>query len=148
MHSFAYKECVLNNLSIFKKYNLESWYYIFMCKYVCVHTHIDVLQRPSIDPCTTLPITGYTINATVTYNNGSTRNYTSIHINDTLGGNVGRFNVSYNDIFEEELEPNATYSFNVITSSMIRSNDTSPSPSSSPSPRKYITTYVLYSMCI
>ena len=51
-----------------------------------------------IDPCTTLPVTLYTINASVIFMNGDS---------------MGRFNVSYNDSFDEELVPNATYVFTI-----------------------------------
>ena len=71
------------------------------------------LQRPIIDPCTTLPITGYVIVATVIYNNGSVRIYISNFINDTFSGTMGRFRVSYNDSFNETLQPNAKYIFTV-----------------------------------
>ena len=65
------------------------------------------------DPCTTLPVSLYTINASVTFMNGSQTNYVSNNIMDTLGDSMGRFNVSYNDSFDEELVPNATYVFTI-----------------------------------
>ena len=75
-----------------------------------------VLQKPSvIDPCTTLPFTGYYIYATVTNSSGDAKIYRSNHIDDRLGGTVGRFNVTYNDTFDQELEPNANYDFVVNT---------------------------------
>ena len=43
--------------------------------------------------------------------NGSQTNYVSNNIMDTSGDSMGRFNVSYNDSFDEELVPNATYVF-------------------------------------
>ena len=80
-----------------------------------------VLQRPPIDPCTTLPITGYYIHAIVTNVNGDAneRIYTSNHIDDTMGDGMGRFSVSYNDSFDQELEPNANYAFVVNTQNNI-----------------------------
>ena len=72
------------------------------------------LQRPVInDSCTTLPVSLYTINASVTFMNGSQTNYVSNNIVDTSGDSMGRFNVSYNDSFDEALVPNATYVFTV-----------------------------------
>ena len=65
------------------------------------------------DPCTTLPVTLYTINASVTFMNGSQTNYVSNNIMDTSGDSMGRFSVSYNDSFDEELVPEATYVFTV-----------------------------------
>ena len=70
------------------------------------------LQRPVIDdPCTTLPVSRYRINTFVTFMNGSQANYVSNNIMDTSGDSMGRFIVSYNDNFDEELVPNATYVF-------------------------------------
>ena len=66
-----------------------------------------------IDPCTTLPVTLYTINASVIFMNGSQTNYVSNNIMDTSGDSIGRINVSYNDSFDEELVPNATYVFTI-----------------------------------
>ena len=43
--------------------------------------------------------------------NGSQTNYVSNNIMDASGDSIGRFNVSYNDSFDEELVPNATYVF-------------------------------------
>ena len=63
------------------------------------------------DPCTTLPVSLYTINTSVAFMNGSQTNYVSNNIMDTSGDSMGRFNVSYNDSFDEELVPNATYVF-------------------------------------
>ena len=79
------------------------------------------LQRPPIDPCTTLPITGYYIHAIVTNVNGDAneRIYTSNHIDDTMGDGMGRLSVSYNDSFDQELEPNANYAFVVNTQNNI-----------------------------
>ena len=90
------------------------------------------LQRPPIDPCTTLPITGYYIHAIVINGNDDTneRIYTSNRIDDTMGDSMGRFSVSYNDSFDQELEPNANYAFVVNTQNIIIElprTDTSPS---------------------
>ena len=63
------------------------------------------------DSCTTLPVSLYTINASVTFMNGSQTNYVSNNIMDTSGDSMGRFNVSYNDSFDDKLVPNATYVF-------------------------------------
>ena len=72
-----------------------------------------MLQRPAIDSCTTLTITGYYIHAFVTNTNGDVneRVYTSNYIDDMLGGIMGEFSVSYNDSFEQDLQPNANYIF-------------------------------------
>ena len=72
-----------------------------------------MLQRPAIDSCTTLPITGYYIHAIVTNTNGDVNEivYTSNDIDDMLGGIMGEFSVSYNDSFEQDLYPNANYIF-------------------------------------
>ena len=72
-----------------------------------------MLQRPAIDSCTTLPITGYYIHAIVTNTNGDVneRVYTSNYIDDMLGGITGEFSVSYNDSFDQNLLPNANYIF-------------------------------------
>ena len=73
-----------------------------------------MLQRPTIDSCTTLPITGYYIHAIVTNTNGNVddeRVYTSNYIDDTIGGIMGEFSVGYNDSFEQDLYPNANYIF-------------------------------------
>ena len=72
------------------------------------------LQRPMINPCTTLPITGYHIDITVIFMNGSLDNYMSHFINDISGDSMGRFNVNYNEIFNERLEPNSVYVLTVI----------------------------------
>ena len=78
------------------------------------------IQRPVIDdPCTTLPVSLYTINTSVAFMNGSQTNYVSNNIMDTSGDSMGRFNVSYNDSFNEELVPNATYLF-AINSDAVR----------------------------
>ena len=70
------------------------------------------LQRPVInDPCPTLPFSLYIINASVVFMNGSQTNYVSNNIMDTSGDSMGRFNVSYNYSFDEELVPNAIYVF-------------------------------------
>ena len=84
------------------------------------------------DPCTTLPVSVYRINTSVTFMNGSQTNYVSNNIMDTSGDSMGRFNVSYNDSFDEELVPNVTYVF------AVNSNAVKPSPSTSPTPSKYI----------
>ena len=72
--------------------------------------------------------------------NGSQTNYVSNNIMDTSGDSMGRFNVSYNDSFDEELVPNATYVF------AVNSDAVQLSPSSSPTPSKYcsytISTYI------
>ena len=65
------------------------------------------------DPCTTLPVSLYTINASVIFMNGSQTNYVSNNIMDSSGDSMGRFNVSYNDSFDEKLVPNATYVFTI-----------------------------------
>ena len=67
-----------------------------------------------INPCTTLPITGYRIDITVIFMNGSFDNYMSNFINDTSGDSMGRFNVNYNEIFNEPLEPNSVYVLTVV----------------------------------
>ena len=91
------------------------------------------LQRASIaDPCTTLPITGYYIHAVVINRNGNSneRIYTSNRIDDNLGGTMGRFSVSYNDSFIQDLQPNAIYLFTVSTKNdviEIEGTDTIPS---------------------
>ena len=79
------------------------------------------LQRPDIDSCTTLPITGYYIHAIVTNSNGddNERIYTSHHIDDSLADSMGRFSVSYNDSFDQELKPNTNYAFIVNTQNNI-----------------------------
>ena len=93
------------------------------------------LQRPTIDPCTTLPITGYYIHAIVTSRNEDTneRIYTSNYIDDMLGGSMGEFSVSYNASFEQQLQPNANYIFIVRTQNNItetsRTNKTDTRPS-------------------
>ena len=90
------------------------------------------LQRPVIDdPCTTLPVSLYTINTSVTFMNGSQTNYVSNNIMDTSGDSMGRFNVSYNDSFDEELVPNATYVFAI-------NSELPSSPSPTPCNCKYI----------
>ena len=81
-----------------------------------MHVVYNFLQRPVIDPCTTIlyqAINGYYIHSIVANNNGNAneRIYTSIYINDSLGDSMGRFSVSYNDSFDQELEPNAVYAF-------------------------------------
>ena len=101
------------------------------CILVCT-TFYATLQRPVIDPCTTLPVTGYYIHAIVTNSNGddNERIYTSNHIDDSLADSMGRFSVSYNDNFDQELEPNAVYAFIVDTQddiSEIPRTDTCPS---------------------
>ena len=92
-----------------------------------------VLQRPPItEPCTTLPPAAYYIHAIVTNGNddASERIYTSNRIDDSVGGAIGTFIVSYNDNFDQELEPNANYAFVVNTQDIIIEiprTDTSPS---------------------
>ena len=80
------------------------------------------------DPCTILPVSVYRINASVTFMNGSQTNYVSNNIMDTSGDSMGRFNVSYNDSFDEELMPNAAYNFTV-------NSDNTQTP---PTPSKYL----------
>ena len=46
--------------------------------------------------------------------NGSFDNYMSNFINDTSGDSMGRFNMNYNEIFNEPLEPNSVYVLTVI----------------------------------
>ena len=88
------------------------------------------------DSCTTLPVSLYTINASVVFMNGSQINYVSNNIMDTSGDNMGRFNVSYNDSFDEELVPNATYVF------AINSDAVQPTPP--PTPSKYFVCVLSY----
>ena len=90
------------------------------------------------DPCTTLPVSLYTINTSVTFMNGSQTNYVSNNIMDTSGDSVGRFNVSYNDSFDEELVPNATYVF------AVNSDAVQLPPSSSPTPSMYILKFTYF----
>ena len=80
-----------------------------------------LLQRPTIDQCTTLPITGYYIHAIVTSRNedANEKIYTSNYIDDILGGTMGEFSVSYNASFEQDLEPNANYIFVVNTQNNV-----------------------------
>ena len=88
--------------------------------YACsIHFFCFVLQRPTIDPCTTLPITGYFIHAIVTRRNANERIYTSKYVDDMLGGTMGEFSVSYNASFEQDLEPNANYIFIVNTQNNV-----------------------------
>ena len=97
--------------------------------------HTFYPQRPPItDPCTTLPITGYYIHAIVTNSNGDAneRIYISNYIDDSLADSMGRFNVSYNDSFDQELEPNANYTIAVnIQNNIIEIPRTGTSPSCS-----------------
>ena len=72
------------------------------------------VQRPMINPCTTLSILGYVINITVTLMNGSQENYISNFISDTLGNSMGIFMFSYSELFNETLEPNSIYVLTVI----------------------------------
>ena len=81
------------------------------------------------DPCTTLPVSLYIINTSVTFMNGSQTNYVSNNIMDISGDNMGRFNVSYNDSFDEELVPNATYLFAINSDAVQLSPSTPPTPS-------------------
>ena len=94
--------------------------------YTCLYSvaplfYSYLLQRPTIDSCTTLPITGYYIHAIVTSTNGDVneRVYTSNYIDDMLGGIMGEFSVSYNDSFEQDLQPNANYIFVVNTQNNV-----------------------------
>ena len=69
-----------------------------------------------INPCTTLPTTGYYIDVVVRscdVNSTFIRKYTSNFIDDTMG-DMGRFNVSYTELFNDTLKPNFTYVFTVI----------------------------------
>ena len=69
------------------------------------------LQKPDIsDPCTTLPISDFVINVTITFMNESER---TINESVIINGNQEMYNVSYIEVFGEELMPNATYCFNV-----------------------------------
>ena len=102
------------------------------------------------DSCTTLPVSLYTINASVTFMNGSRTNYVSINIMDTSGDSMGRFNVSYNKSFDEELVPNAAYIF-TVNSANTQQPQTSPTLTLS----KYLlclystqTTHVCICICI
>ena len=107
--------------------NVLLYTYLIHCfishTYVYVIYNIKLcLQRPpTTSPCTTLPITGYYIHAIVTNSNGDAneRIYTSNRIDDTMGDGMGRFSVSYNDSFDQELEPNANYAFVVNTQNNI-----------------------------
>ena len=103
------------------------------------------LQRPNIDPCTTLPITGYYI-VTSRNEDANERIYTSNYIDDMLGGIVGEFSVSYNASFEQDLQPNANYVFIVNTQNnfleISRTNRTDTRPSCNCS--KYLYLYVSY----
>ena len=90
------------------------------------------------DPCTTLSISQYTINASVTFMNGSQANYVSNNIKDTSGDSMGRFNVSYNDSFDEELVPKATYNFTV-------NSDNTQLPPTPPTPTRSKYLLCLYS---
>ena len=81
-----------------------------------------ILQGPPItNPCTTLPVAGYYIHAIVTNSSGDAneRIYTSNYIDESLADSMGRFNVSYNDSFDQELEPNANYAFIVNTQNNV-----------------------------
>ena len=82
------------------------------------------------DSCTTLPVTIYTINASVTFMNGNEELYISNIIMDTSGDSMGRFNVSYNRYFNETLVPNAEYNF------AVNSDNPQLPPSPSPTPSK------------
>ena len=73
-----------------------------------------ILQRPTIDPCTTLPILGYYINITVIFMNGNQDNYRSNFIYDTEGDSMGKFTFNYSQLFNEILEPNTVYVLTVI----------------------------------
>ena len=99
-----------------------------------VHTYVCILliflQRPNINPCTTLPVACYYIHVNVTFMNGSQIIYSSNCINDTVAGTMGRVNVRYNDIFDVELEPNANYNFTVNFSATQRLSPPPRSPSS------------------
>ena len=44
-----------------------------------------------------------------------------------MGDGMGRFSVSYNDSFDQELEPNANYAFVVNTQNKIPRTGTRPS---------------------
>ena len=107
--------------------------------------HLYFLQRPVIDdPCTTLPASLYTINTSVTFMNGSQANYVSNNIMDTSGDSMGRFNVSYNDNFDEKskLVSNAIYVFTV------NSDNAQPPPTlPPPTPSKYLLCLCSY-VCI
>ena len=86
-----------------------------------IYVQLFLQRLPITSPCTTLPITGYYIHAIVTNVNGDAneRIYTSNHIDDTMGDGMGRLSVSYNDSFDQELEPNTNYAFVVNTQNNI-----------------------------
>ena len=110
-------------------------YILLLLLGLVTHYCLFLLQRPTIDPCTTLPITGYYIHAIVTNRNEDTteRIYTSNYIDDMLGGSMGEFSVSYNASFEQQLQPNANYIFIVSSQNNItetlRTNKTDTRPS-------------------
>ena len=58
--------------------------------------------------------------------NGSQIIYSSNFINDTLGGSMDRFSVSYRNSFDKELEPNANYMFTVSFSAIQPPSQTPP----------------------
>ena len=91
---------------------------------VRILTSCNILQRPDINLCTTLPFSGYYIHAI-----SGDATYTSHFIDDNLGRAIGRFSVTYNNSFDQELEPNAVYAFTVHTQSNIEipKADTPPS---------------------
>ena len=95
------------------------------------------------DSCTTLPVSIYTINASVTFMNGSQTNYVSNNIMDTLGDSMGRFIVSYNDHFDEALVPNTTYVFTVNSD-----NPPSPPTDNPPAPPTDCKYFVLIAMYV
>ena len=105
---------------------------------------VCVLQDPpTTDLCTILPAAGYYIHAFVTYGNGDVRIYTSNRIDGGVGDSMRRFNVSYNESFDQELEPNANYDFVVnIQNNVIEI----PRTDTSPSCGKYIASYDSYSV--
>ena len=72
-----------------------------------------------INPCTTLPIPGYSINVAVTFINGSQENYISNFINDTKGGSMGMFTFNYSELFNEALEPNSIYVLTIFPTNRL-----------------------------
>ena len=77
------------------------------------------MQRPIIDPCTTLPILGYVINITVTLMNGNQENYISKFIYDTEGDSMGMFTFYYSQLFNEVLLPNTVYELTVFPTNRL-----------------------------
>ena len=90
------------------------------------------LQRPNIpDQCTTLPISLYTFNVTITCKN-DTEGTINGSISDPMNG-PGIFNMSFKDIFNEELMPDTTYCFHVSAQNEQNGNNDG----------KYLCSYVI-----